>query len=35
MVREMKRYNMKVVGLQKTKWFESETHDVAGAVVIT
>ena len=34
-VREMKRYNMKVVGLHETKWFGCDICDVAGSVVLT
>lgn len=33
-VREMKRYNVKVVGLQETKWFGCDVYDVAGSVVL-
>ena len=28
-VREMRRYYMKVVGLQETKWFGCDVYDVA------
>ena len=34
-VREMKRYKVKVVGLQETKWFGCDVYDVAGCVVLT
>ena len=34
-VRELKRYNVKVAGLQETKWFECDAYDVAGSVVFT
>ena len=34
-VREMKRYSVKVVGLQETKWFGNEVYDVSGAAVLT
>ena len=33
-VREMKRYNVKVAGLQETKWFGCDVSDVAGSVVL-
>ena len=34
-VREMKRYNVKVAGLQETKWFGCDVYDVAGCMVLT
>ncbi len=34
-VRELKRYNVKVAGLQETKWFGCEVYDVGGCVVLT
>ena len=34
-VREMKRYKVKVAGLQETKWFGSSVYDVSDAVVLT
>ena len=34
-VREMRRYDMKVVGLQETKWLGCDVYDVAGSVVFT
>ena len=34
-VRELKRYNMKVAGLQETKWFGNDVYDVSGAAVLT
>ena len=34
-VREIKRYSVKVVGLQETKWFGNEVYDVSGAAVLT
>ena len=34
-VREMRRYNVKVTALQETKWFGSEVYRVAGSVVLT
>ena len=34
-VRGVKRYNVKVVGLQETKWFGRDVNDVAGSVVLT
>ena len=34
-VREMRRYNVKVTTLQETKWFGSEVYRVAGSVVLT
>ena len=33
-VSETKRYNVKVVGLQETKWFGCDVYDVAGSVVL-
>ena len=33
-VREIKRYKVKVVGLQETKWFGCDVYDVAGSVVL-
>ena len=33
-VRETKRYNVNVVGLQETKWFGCDVYDVAGSVVL-
>ena len=34
-VRELKRYNVKVAGLQETKCFGCDVYDVAGSVVLT
>ena len=34
-VRELKRYNVKVAGLQETKWFGNDVYDVSGAAVLT
>ena len=34
-VRELKRYNVKVAGLQETKWFNCEVYEVGGSVVLT
>ena len=34
-VREMRRYDMKVVGLKETKWFGCDVYDVAGSIVLT
>ena len=34
-VRELKRYNVKVAGLQETKWFGCEVYDVGRSVVLT
>ena len=31
----MKRYDMKVVGLQETKWFGNKVYDVSDAVALT
>ena len=31
----MKRYSVKMVSLQETKWFGCEAYDVAGSVVLT
>ena len=33
--RELKRYNVKVAGLQETKWFGNDVYDVSGAAVLT
>ena len=33
-VREMKRHNVKVVGLQETKWFGCDVYGVGGSVVL-
>ena len=34
-VRELKRYNVKVADLQETKWFKCDVYDVARSVVLT
>ena len=34
-VTEVKRYNVKVIGLQETKWFGCDVYDVARSVVLT
>ena len=34
-VKEMRRYNVKVTALQKTKWFGMEVYQVSGSVVLT
>ena len=34
-VRELKWYNMKVAGLQETKWFGNDVYNVSGAAVLT
>ena len=34
-VREMRRYNVKVTALHETKWFGSEVYRVLGSVVLT
>ena len=34
-VQEMRRYNVKVTALQKTKWFWSEVYRVTGSVALT
>ena len=34
-VREMRRYNVKVTALQETQWFGSEVYRVVGNVVLT
>ena len=32
---EMKRYGMKVVALQQSKWFVCEVYQVGGGIVLT
>jgi len=34
-VSEMKRYGLKVAGLQETRWFDCDACEVAGCVVLT
>ena len=33
-VRELKRYNVKVAGLQETKWLGCDVYDVVGSVML-
>jgi len=33
-VEELMRYNVKIAGLQKTKWFRSVVYDTAGTFVL-
>ena len=34
-VGELRRYNVKVAGLQETKWFGCDVYEVMGSVVLT
>ena len=34
-VDELRRYKIKVAGLQETKWFGSEAYNIAGSIVLT
>ena len=34
-VEELRRYNVKVAGLQETKWFGCDVYEVMGSVVLT